>query len=63
MAPRTNEEMANMEIIRINGKTYMKEPFGPNSYGIVEEMNTAGKTVDIWQTTLLRKPEPKRFYF
>ncbi len=62
MTPRTQQELANMEVIRINGKTYMKEPFGPQAFKIVDDMDTAGKFVDTMQTTLMRKQEGKRFY-
>ena len=51
-----------MEVIRIGGKTYLKEPFGPNAYKTVEDLDPSGKLIDVMQTTLLRKTEGKKFY-
>lgn len=57
-----NREMENMEVIRVGGTTYIKEPFGREALKTVRELNPSGKFIDVMQTTLMRKQEGKRFY-
>lgn len=57
-----NRDYGNMEVIRIGGTTYVKEPFGPKALKAVEDLDPAGKFIDVLQTTLMRKAEAKRFY-
>jgi hypothetical protein len=58
-----NKDMENMEIIRVGGTTYIKEPFGRDALRRARETNSCGKFIDVMQSTLLRKTEAKRFYF
>ena len=55
--------MENMEVIRVGGTVYIKEPFGAQALKTVRDMDPAGKSINIMQTTLMRKTEGKRFYF
>ena len=60
MSPREKRE--NNEIIIINGEVYVKEIFGREAMKTVNALNQAGKTINLMQTTLMRKNEGKRFY-
>ena len=54
--------MENMEVIRVGGTVYIKEPFGAQALKTVREMDPAGKSINVMQTTLMRKNEGRRFY-
>ena len=63
MTPRDQKEYSKMEVIRVGGQVYFREPFGGKAAEIVEEQNTVGKNINVMQTVLMRKNEGKRFYF
>lgn len=62
MSPKENKKYDNMEVIRIGGRVYFREPFGSKAVRAIEELNTVGKNIDLMQTVLMRKNEGKRFY-
>jgi|GEM_PF-2223014 len=52
----------NLEVIRVNGSTYVRELFGRDAMKAVKELDSTGKFINVMQTTLMRKTEGKRFY-
>jgi len=62
MSPQENKKYDSMEVIRIGGHVYFREPFGSKAIKTIEELNTVGKNIDHMQTVLMRKNEGKRFY-
>jgi hypothetical protein len=58
-----NKNYKSKEVVKVNGAVYIREPFGREALKTINELEPAGKTINVMQTVLMRKNEGKRFYF